>query len=37
MKSNLSYEFASKYMDFSDGVGATGKVADKNAMDPREQ
>lgn len=36
VRSNLSYEFASKYMDANDGLGATGKTLAKNKMDPRE-
>lgn len=30
MRNNLSYEFASKYMDVSDGVGAVGKGKGKH-------
>ena len=37
MRTNLSYEFASKYMDATDGVGAVGNAGAKsNQMNPRE-
>lgn len=36
MRNTLSNEFASKYMDATDGVGAVGKGKARNQMDPRE-
>jgi len=35
MRTNLSYEYASKYMDASEGKGAVDSK--KLAMDPREK
>lgn len=36
IRNTLSYEFASKYMDATDGVGAVGKGKARNQMDPHE-
>lgn len=37
MRTNLSYEFASKFMDATDGVGAVGGSAKPSQMNQREQ
>ena len=37
MKNTLSYEYASKYMDAKDSVGAAGKGKGKSQMDHHEQ